>query len=111
MNNYSFFSYFVDPLELWSRMTNLKTLDLSHLGILYGEPSTICNENIKLLTNLQSLSLGSMTNFITFDALKLNIDYFHAHRFEEKFGKDLQIIDHLKELEVLIWKLALYPTF
>lgn len=91
-------------------MKNLEITQFSPYPL--SNPLSVVNArmNIHLLTNLRSLSLGYGVEFITFDSLKqlaylkkLNILYeghLNYRNFERKFGINLEIIGHLKSLEV-----------
>jgi hypothetical protein len=116
----------VVPNKLWTQMTNLKTLDISHLNQKddddddYSLVGTINNHNLKLLTNLQTLKIGEGLFKIKSESLKELVhlkvlDLYHfstdfsRRGLEKRYGVNLNILDSLKELEVL--KLTNRPFF
>lgn len=111
----TFFLIVLVPMKTWSQLTNLKSLDLSRIrfSIENGDDSEveedflIENTEIKQLTNLQTLKLGSFPKFSK-DSLqhlvKLKklyfpvLDYFDP---SHSFGKNLELLGSFPELQLV----------
>jgi hypothetical protein len=95
-------------VDMWSRMTNMKTLDLSQITQSPSDNFILNNGNVKYMTNLHVLKLCRGKNgFNTPESFK---PFIHLQKldicsisdrydFEKRFGKDFLVLDYLKELQ------------
>jgi len=97
--------------EMWSRLTNLKTLELADSGYDYlNGDFMIRTKNIVFLTNLQSLTLGEgeyicesgLKKLIHLKKLILsNSQMVNEHDVTVTLGENFEVLDSLQELEII----------